>query len=64
MIKNQQIDKLSDLCMHVGEAFLIAAFAVQVFTGSDIIVFIKSIALGIAFIYFSLRIIELKETIR
>lgn len=61
MIRNQQLDKLSDLFMHIGEALLVAAFATQFFTGPDIIVFTKTLTLGVFSIYFSLKLIELKE---
>lgn len=60
MIKDQQIDKLSDFFMRIAEGLMLGSFGVQAFTKFDILTSILSGLVALSFVYWSLKILELK----
>jgi hypothetical protein len=61
MIRNQQIDKLSDLFLDLSKGTFLAAFGIQFFTPLNSVVFLKLIILGLLLVFFSLKVLELKQ---
>ncbi len=60
MIRDQQIDKISELFLDLAKGLFLAAFGVQFFTGSDIILFWKYILGAISCATFAIGIISVK----
>ena len=60
--RNEQLEKLSNLCMDLAKGLFLTALAIPAFSpNATMMISIKSTAAGIIFTYFSLKIIELKE---
>ena len=61
MIRDQQIDKISELFIDVAKGLFLVAFASQFFTSSDIIIFVKNFFAAVFATLLSLKILELKN---
>jgi hypothetical protein len=61
MIRNQQIDKLSDLFLDLSKGTILSDFAIQVFTGINVVIFIKLFIAGLVFAFISIKVLELKQ---
>lgn len=57
-LNTRQIEKFSDLLMDLAKGLFLAAFTIQILTGTDLISFLKYSGTGIIFAYLSLRILE------
>lgn len=60
-IREEQVDKLSDLFMFIGKSLLLATFTVSIFTPAELVGLLKLLISGIVCVYFSLKIIEVKK---
>lgn len=56
-----QIQKLSDLFMDLAKGLFLAGFAVPIITDVDFAVLIKYFVSAILSLYFSLKLLEIKE---
>ena len=61
MIRNQQIDKISELFLDLSKGTFLAAIGIQIFSGINVIIFLKLNLLGLALAFFSLKALELKQ---
>lgn len=57
----RQIEKLSDLFMDLAKGLLLAAFTVSVLKEVDFLSLLKYLVSGILSVYFSLKLLEVKE---
>lgn len=57
----RQIEKLSDLFMDLAKGLLLAAFTVSVLKEVDFLSLLKYMVSGILSVYFSLKLLEVKE---
>lgn len=60
MLRNDQIDKISELFLDLAKGLFLAAFAIQIFTGSDIIMLGKYIVSAISSAIFGTYVLTLK----
>lgn len=61
MLRDDQIDKLSDLFLDFAKGLFLAGFALQIFTQSDIISFWKYYLTGATSAFFAIKVLELKK---
>lgn len=60
-LNRKQIEKLSDLFMDLAKGLFLAAFGVSVLKGIDFLSLLKYLVSGILSVYFSLKLLEVKE---
>lgn len=60
-LNSRQVEKLSDLFMDLAKGLLLAAFTVSVIKEIDLLSLLKYLASGILSVYFSLKLLEVKE---
>lgn len=61
MIRDQQIDKISEFFIDVSKGLTLAAFAIRLFTTSDIIIFWIYIITAFTCAIFAIKVLELKK---
>ena len=61
MIRNQQIDNLSELFLDIAKGILLGTLATPFFTTSDIIVFVKGFGVGAFCTFLSIKVLEFKK---
>lgn len=57
----RQIERLSDLFMDLAKGLLLAAFTISVIREIELLSLLKYLVSGILSVYFSLKLLEVKE---